>query len=130
MGQFAQDTVYLNTGEKVLVELILTAKKNLNIKETLLLGTVARREGTGGEKIKLQRLKIKILRRELESKSPTLKSSVPNRKVAIQPGSTLTVNFTVTNAGRDQQFFFKVLYDHTRRNIKSTWITQDQNECQ
>ena len=121
--------MYLNTGEKVLVELILTAKKNLNIKETLLLETVARSEETGGEKIKLQRLKIKILRRELESKSPTLKSSVPNRKVAIQPGSTLTVNFTVKNAGRDQQFFFKVLYDHTRRNVKSAWITQYQNEC-
>lgn len=101
--------MHLNTGEKVLVDLIFTAKKNLNIEETLLLGTVARREGTGGEEIKLKRLKIKIIRREHENKSPSLKFSVPNRKVAIQPGSTLTVNFTVINAGRDQQFFFKVL---------------------
>ncbi|XP_068754440.1 von Willebrand factor A domain-containing protein 7-like isoform X2 [Montipora capricornis] len=105
--QFALNAVHLNTGEKMSVELEMTAKRNRNIEGTIVLSAMPRK-GDGDKEIKLLNLKIRIIQRETEKDQQALRSSVPNRKLAIKPGSTVTVNFTVINIGRDQHFFFKI----------------------
>ena len=105
--QFALNAVHLNTGENMSVELEMTAKRNRNIEGTIVLSAMPRK-GDGDKEIKLLNLKIRIIQRETEKDLRALRNSVSNRKVAIKPGSTVTVNFTVINFGRDQHFFFKV----------------------
>ena len=82
----------------------MVATQNRDLEETIMISVIPQ---AGGQEIKLFSQDVKTIHKEKKG-VPALKSLVPRRKVIIQAGSTVTVNFTVRNDGNDEELLFKV----------------------
>ena len=83
----------------------MVAKQNRHKEEAIMISAMPK---ASPKEIRLFSQKVKIIL--TEKVLSKLKSVVPSGRVTLRAGSTVTVNFTVINAGQSEEFAFKVSY--------------------
>lgn len=103
--EFPLNPVYLNTSAKAPLELTIEAIRNRDLEETILISAVPQ---ASGKEIKLFSQHVKIIHTTKKDGLPLLRSLLPSGKIKMTANSTVTVNITVMNVGKDGQCSFKV----------------------